>query len=84
MPDKKETNRVRILFENVNSLGPLWKMDKLNGEDIIQGLSIDVLGLAELQRDWRLVNPDDRFSLSSGPESPRRGSPPTISPLFRL
>eukprot|EP00956_Cyclotella_meneghiniana_P028426 scaffold65994_cov25-Cyclotella_meneghiniana.AAC.1 len=52
IPLDKETQHVRVAFENVNSIGPRWKTDKLN-KDIIPSLEVDVFMFNELQRDWR-------------------------------
>ena len=63
MPSVKEEGRVRVYFENVNSLclgTQTWKLDKLN-TGILQGEEIDVVALCETQVDWRCVGPDEQF-----------------------
>lgn len=72
IPREKETQFVRVAFENVNSIGPGWKIDKLN-KDVIPSLEVDVFLFNELQQDWRAVPTEKRFIHQLQPGISRRG-----------
>eukprot|EP00956_Cyclotella_meneghiniana_P007718 scaffold10329_cov66-Cyclotella_meneghiniana.AAC.7 len=72
IPREKETQYVRVAFENVNSIGPRWKVDKLN-KDIIPSLEVDVFMFNELQRDWRVTPKDEHLSQVLTPGVAKRG-----------
>ena len=56
LPETKHNGRVRLYFENWNSLGLFtqrWKLDKLN--ETIKHLAVDVVAGCESQVDWSYV-----------------------------
>ena len=67
LPITKGNNRVRFLFENVNSLC-LWEKGRHRRRKIrrlrrlMEEFGVDVFSLCELQTDWRFVQPQDRFA----------------------
>lgn len=75
MPEDKKAGRVRIWFENVNSLCVFtqkWKLSKINNE-IIPDLQVDLLLCCETQCDWRMVGPDQQFLRLIQPGLSRKG-----------
>ena len=72
IPSEKETQHVRVAFENVNSIGPRWKTDKLN-KDIIPSLEVDVFMFNELQRDWRATPKEEHLTQTLLPGVAKRG-----------
>ena len=63
LPSTKRSGRVRVYFENWNSLGIFtqkWKLDKLNA--LIKQLSIDIVAGCESQVDWRFAPPHMQFT----------------------
>lgn len=67
MTQKKDDGMVRILFQNVGGLGFLSgdvhqesvKVEKL--KKMIINKSIDIVGLAEVNKDWRCVNTETQY-----------------------
>jgi len=63
LPSTKRSGRVRLYFENWNSLGIFmqkWKLDKLNA--LIKQLPIDIVVGCESQVDWRFAPPHMQFT----------------------
>lgn len=57
----KESDLIRILFENFNSLGVFTGDSKISAVDkLCRGFKTDILAGCEVQCDWRFVEDEDR------------------------